>query len=272
MGVTGVVRSAITTERVLVWFVGLLLVAGAGLVLFAGTPYRAPTGAVEATAATQDIDIEPAHGGYAITPTEPSPEVGLVFYPGARVDPDAYVRLLGPIAAEESVAVFVPRPPLNLAFFEQGLADRVINANQGIEHWIVGGHSLGGAMACRYAADRPDRVDGLVLFGSYCDRSIADRDLPTLAVGGTADGVLGPPPAALRPDRLPDSANVVVVDGLNHTQFGSYAGQPGDEPASISREQAHDRLRALLATFLERVRADLSIQQAHLLGEQILQP
>ncbi|MGM0372475.1 MAG: alpha/beta fold hydrolase [Halobacteriota archaeon] len=236
-------------ERLGVWMLGLLVVAAALLIGFAGTPYMAPSGAVEATAANPAIDVTSFQGGYAITPADTAPEAALVFYPGARVDPSAYVPLMGPVVAESDVAVFVPQPRLNLAVFEPNMAASVRAATPQIEQWYVGGHSLGGAMACRVAASNPERVEGLVLFGSYCDRSITETELSVLSVGGTRDTVLGTDRAALRPENLPENATIYRIEGLNHTQFGSYAGQPGDSPATISRETAHGRLQSALVEF-----------------------
>jgi hypothetical protein len=232
-------RLALSRERIVVWVVVVLVAAAALLVGFAGTPYTAPEGTVDRVQATQDVTVESIAGGYEIRPASQTVDTGLVFYPGARVDPDAYVSVLAPVAHQADAAVFIPRPRLNLAIFEPRMAATVFDANPTIETWYVGGHSLGGAMACRYAASEPEAVDGLVLFGSYCDRSIAETDLAVLTIGGTRDAVLGTSRATLRPENLPESATVRRVEGLNHTYFGSYVGQPDDRPATISRSRAH---------------------------------
>lgn len=245
------IRAVITGERLGIWLLGLLVVGIALLVGFAGTPYTAPDGTVDRVEATPGVTVSEASGGYAIRPAERDATTGLVFYPGARVDPNAYVSVLAPVVEATDVAVFIPRPRLNLAVFEPGMAGSIADANPAIDRWLVGGHSLGGAMACRYATRNPGAVDGLVLFGSYCDRSIADMDLAVLAVAGTRDTVLGTDPVALRPERLPASARIRYIEGMNHTQFGSYRGQPGDSPATIPRATAHHRLRTHLVDFLQ---------------------
>ncbi|MDZ7850138.1 MAG: alpha/beta hydrolase [Halodesulfurarchaeum sp.] len=244
------IRTALTGERIAIWSLGLLVVAAALIVGFAGTTFAPPAGSVESVERTHSVAVAPAAGGYTITPAGKTAETGLVFYPGARVEPGAYVPVLAPVVEETGAAVFVPRPRLNLAVFESGMATSIVESNPAIADWYVGGHSLGGAMACRYAADNADRLEGLVLFGAYCDRSIADADLRVLAVGGTRDTVLGTERSALRPENLPESAIIRRIEGLNHTQFGRYHGQSGDSPATITRETAHERLQSVLVDFL----------------------
>ncbi|MEF8772869.1 alpha/beta hydrolase [Halodesulfurarchaeum sp.] len=251
MGWRSRLRRSLARERLTIWALGVVVIVAALLVGFAGTPYMAPDGSIERVSAIPGATVTETAGGYAITPSTEKPDTGLVFYPGARVDPNAYVSMLAPVVDQTGVAVFVPRPRLNLAVFEPGMADSIASDHPSIDRWYVGGHSLGGAMACRYAAANSEAVTGLVLFGSYCDRSIADTDLSVLSVGGTSDTVLGTETGALRPETLPESATIRRVEGLNHTQFGSYTGQPGDSPAEISRARAHDRLQSLLIEFFE---------------------
>ena len=57
--------------------------------------------------------------------------------------------------------------PLNLAVLNPGAAQDVIDAYPAIESWVIGGHSLGGAMAAAFADDHPGIVDGLVLLAAF---------------------------------------------------------------------------------------------------------
>jgi len=101
------------------------------------------------------------------------------------------VSALAPLAAEADVTVVIPRLPLNLAVVDYGAAQTplwehrasaVIDGHPSIDRWYVGGHSLGGAMACRYARDAPDAVEGVLLYGAYCDRDISGSGLAALSV------------------------------------------------------------------------------------------
>lgn len=88
-----------------------------------------------------------------------------VFYPGARVDYRSYAAPLRRIAAEGYLVILLP-VRLNLAFFDVNAADRAIASFPEIRHWVVGGHSLGGAAAAVYAG-RKDDLDGVVFWAAY---------------------------------------------------------------------------------------------------------
>ena len=46
------------------------------------------------------------------------PEVGLVFIPGAKVDPWAYASILSGLVTDDDLTVVITKPWLNLAFFD----------------------------------------------------------------------------------------------------------------------------------------------------------
>jgi|GEM_PF-259615 len=232
----------------------LLLFAIVATGWYAATPLRATPGSLDAVRANDAVAVSQGNGTYVLSPTDSEKSrVGLVFYPGAHVHPDAYLSSLAPLAADANVTVFVPEVTLTLAVFDQNAAAPVIRAHPDIDRWYVGGHSLGGAMACRYAAENDDRVDGLVLFASYCDRSLSDSDIRVLSVTGSADTVLNRDRYRESQSNLPGDATVVEVDGVNHTQFGAYTGQRGDKPSGTSYETAHDRLAAVVVPWFAPV-------------------
>jgi len=68
--------------------------------------------------------------------------------------------------------------PLNLAVFDSERAGQVIAAHPEIELWAIGGHSLGGAMAARYAFNHPEVIHGLALWAAYPEEG-ADLSLRT---------------------------------------------------------------------------------------------
>jgi dienelactone hydrolase len=227
----------------------VLVLAGVVFVLYFGAfAHHAPPAVEEAVRADPNVTVETAYGGYVVRDADPGPEtLGIVFYPGGRVAPDAYLPSAAAIATRANATVVVPGMPLNLAVFDPTRADSVVAGEPQVSRWVVGGHSLGGAMACRYAADS-ERVDGLVLVGAYCDRPV--RGMPGLAVVGTRDAVLDRERFAATEGNLPTPRRVVFVEGMNHSQAGWYTGQRGGQPATVSTPEAHRRLASEVATWL----------------------
>jgi pimeloyl-ACP methyl ester carboxylesterase len=198
-------------------------------------------------------------GGYVLEPADTEPTAGVVFYPGGRVDPSAYVSSLAPLVRDANVTVVVPEMPLSLAIFDYlgarvspkpDAATAAMSRHTSIDQWYVGGHSLGGAMACRYASEHTGDVDGLLLYGAYCDVDISDSDLSVLSVVGQGDTVLNRGSYRDGLALLPADAATRELADLNHSQFGSYTGQPGDEASPISYERAHDRLNDAVVPWL----------------------
>jgi hypothetical protein len=244
-------------KRLFVWLGVALIVAAAATVGYLGTPYH---GTPESIAAVEDdprLSVDRTDGGYVLQPANRTPAAGVVFYPGGRVDPDAYVGSLSALPREANVTVVVPKLPLNLAVVDYGLAQNGLGSHAAesamaehprIDEWYVGGHSLGGAMACRYAATS-ENVEGLLLYASYCDVDISERDLAVVSVTGDADTVLNRTAYERNRVHLPVSTRFTEVAGVNHTQFGSYTGQ--DAPSGTSYETTHRRLNRVVVPWLQ---------------------
>lgn len=226
----------------------LLLVVGAGGALYFAMPYHGSTASVQQVTDDPRVTVTVEDGVHVLSPTNADSTVGVVFYPGARVAPDAYYATFAPIVARTNVTVFVPSMPLNLALADVDAADRVRTRHPEIQTWVVGGHSLGGVAACQYAGSHD--VRGLVLFASYCNEDVSEESFAVLSVTGSADTVLNRENYRNARTRLPPETTLHEVEGMNHTQFGSYSGQRGDSPAPLSYDEAHRRLADVLVPWL----------------------
>ncbi len=167
------------------------------------------------------------------TPTNATPTVGFIFYPGGKVEAEAYAPVLLTLAESGYLVVNVPMP-LNLAVFGVDKAADVIADYPQIKVWVIGGHSLGGSMAASYAFNNPDDVAGLILWGSYPPDSnnFSASDLIVLSVYGSEDGDTDGIEAAA--SLLPATTIWARIEGGNHAQFGNYGEQEGDGQATIS--------------------------------------
>ncbi len=234
-------------ERLAVWALALLVVVvaiGAALV----QPYPVDDRRVAAVAADPAVSVERTDAGVVVRPAAGATDA-LAFYPGALVPPAAYVPLAGRLAAETGLAVYLLDVPLNLAVLDVDAADAVVGSDPAVGRWYVGGHSLGGAMACRYADGNADRLAGVVLLGAYCDVDVRDTDLAVLTVVGTRDDVVNRERLAASRALVPPDARFVAVEGTNHTQVGVYRGQT-DTPATVTDEAARERVVAAVAAWL----------------------
>jgi hypothetical protein len=183
-----------------------------------------------------------------LTPAAAASGTGLVFIPGAKVDPYAYMYKLAGIVESSGVTVVITRPTLNLAFFDQRPLSTFTDDAPGVDRWFVGGHSLGGVRACMLADD--PAVTGLVLFGSYCANDLTGSGLEVLSIAGSVDGLSTPAKIADARHLLPDDADLVEIAGLNHAGFGDYGAQPGDLESTISSEEARAEITDALAVVL----------------------
>ena len=192
-----------------------------------------------------EITITDAPEGIVLAPVDGDSETGLVFIPGAKVDPWAYVAALQGVA-ENGTTVVITRPWLNLAFFDPRGMDAFTSAVPDIGTWAVGGHSLGGVRACQLAAD----ADALVLFASYCSDDISGSALPVLSLAGSEDGLSTPTKIAEARHLLPAEAELLEIDGASHASFGDYGPQDGDGTPTITNEKTRATVTERVSSFL----------------------
>ena len=161
---------------------------------------------------------------------------GLIFYPGGKVEYTAYAPLMHELA-ENGVLCIVPHVTWNLAILDVNAADGYKEQFPEVEHWYLGGHSLGGSAAAMYAADHAEEYDGLILLASYSTDDLRDSGLSVLSVYGENDGVLNRDKYADYRDNLPADYTEFVIDGGCHAFFGSYGAQKGDGTPAITPEE-----------------------------------
>ena len=233
----------------------VLVFAVAGFVIWGSNAQAPMPEAVQALNSDQEVTVEQEEW-LVFMPEGQAANTGLVFYPGGRVDYRAYAPLASEIAAQGYLVVIVPMP-LNLAVLGGERAGDVIAAYPEIERWAIGGHSLGGAMAARYAHVHPEQIDGLILWAAYPPEGndLSGRDLAVLSLYGTRDGLASPAEIEASRALLPPDAQVVAIAGANHAGFGRYGPQPGDLPADITLEEQQLRVSAetlaLLGSIIE---------------------
>jgi pimeloyl-ACP methyl ester carboxylesterase len=240
--------------RILLGILILLGMITGGFILWGSTPAKPMPEAL--TALQSDAKVTVTVGNWLVfAPVASEPAIGLIIYPGGRVDYRAYAPQAHVLAAQGNLVVIV-HMPLNLAVFNPNEAETVIAAHPEIKVWVVGGHSLGGSMAANFAHSHPGQVQGLVLWASYPAASddLSQSKLKVLSISGTLDGLSTPDKIKASHSPLPENTVWVPIAGGDHAQFGWYGPQAGDNPASISREEQQRQIVQATAAFLEALR------------------
>ena len=190
--------------------------------LYVSDYYRAEE---RALAVAKEEHVHRTEEGYLLSSNKNS-DTALIFYPGAKVEFNAYLPLMNGLC-EAGLSCYLVEMPFHLAFFGMNIADDIIARNPDVKRWYIAGHSLGGAMASSYASAHAETIEGLILYGAY-----PNGDFPlerTLTVYGSLNTSVA--------EKIDYAENVVVIEGGNHAQFGDYGEQKGDASATISRTE-----------------------------------
>lgn len=218
------------------------------LIVFSASINRAQAGAVSALS----TDYREEDGNYHVEVSNSLAHV--VIYPGALVEPAAYLPLAEKIAVQ-GFDVHIMRMPFHLAFLDSDAVESL--ELDGSKPIFIGGHSLGGVAASKHVADNPDAYDGLILLASYPQRSVdlTEWDKPVLSITASNDEVMDEVPYGDAFERLPDATARYEIQGGNHANFGSYGAQRLDGEATITRQIQQsvtaNRIRTMILNNLE---------------------
>lgn len=210
-------------------------------------PYAADDVAVAATHSSPTVDVVGSVSAWELRPAHAS-GVGVVFFPGALVDPRAYLAILRPLA-EQGHLVVVLKPPLSVALLSS--ATPTLDAHRDVTEWAVGGHSLGGVAAASAVGD--PRIRGVFFWASYPAGDLSGGAVAAASISGERDGLSTPADIEASRSRLPPSTVFTQIPGAVHAFFGDYGPQAGDGVPGTDRATA----QRLILTATERFLAGL---------------
>lgn len=199
-------------------------------------------------------ELDPA-GFLDVRPLSAPASTLLILYGGGLVRPQAY-QWIGTALAPQGVRTVIPVFPLDLAVFSPNRAETILSTLRARGELppkvFLAGHSLGGAMAARFARGHAQELAGLALMGAYSagGDDLSGLELPTLVLAGERDEVASLSEVRAGLARLPKGANLVVVPGSVHAFFGRYGPQRGDGTPTTIRAEAEARIAAELADFV----------------------
>lgn len=196
--------------------------------------YRADEEALSAFAPMYAVDACELENGNIVFEAKDT-DTGFVFYPGGKVDKNAYKPLMAELSSRGITCIIVDMP-FNLAVLDINAADGICDEYPEIKRWYIGGHSLGGSMAASYVSEHTDIFDGLVLLGAYSTADISETSLKVLSVYGSEDKVMNREKYEGNKSNLPDSFTETIIDGGCHAGFGMYGAQDGDGVPKITNE------------------------------------
>lgn len=197
--------------------------------------YHADMNAVEAFTVENPVEMRSDKEGNLVFEPEDA-TAGFIFYPGGKVEYTAYIPLMKALASEGILGVLVEMP-FHLAVFDIKAAEGIREQYPQIEHWYIGGHSLGGSMAAAYLAENADDFEGLVLLGAYSATDLSEKDPSVLSVYGSEDLVMNGEKYEENKVNLPGNFSEVILNGGCHAYFGMYGVQEGDGIPQISNEE-----------------------------------
>jgi pimeloyl-ACP methyl ester carboxylesterase len=238
----------------LVWIIG-----GLGIMAWIILSYQSRGIDPSVLASNGDVAIEYSSLLDRFTPLSTPKSTALIFYPGAMVDSKAYIPLLKQIAAI-GYPVYLIHLPYRLAPFPAQVKElfqttlATIEQETAIPLWVIGGHSKGGALAAQFTHAHPQSVAGLALIATTHPKE-ARYDLsgftkPTIKIYATHDGLATLEEIQQFSALLPATTHYLPIEGGNHSQFGYYGRQLGDDPATISRQQQQEQTLDALLQFL----------------------
>ena len=225
-------------NKIIVTFISVIMVIVVlflSCLVYVNDYYKADKQAVSAFAKGSTIAKEILEDETIVYKPE-NAQTGLIFYPGGKVECDAYLPLMEACASKGIMCLLV-KMPYNLAVLRMDAAEGLQEMYPDIESWYIGGHSLGGSMASSYIKKSGDVFDGLILLGSYSTVDLSEKNIGVLSVYGSEDKVLNKDKYDECKANLPASFREKIIKGGCHAFFGMYGNQEGDGKPTISNER-----------------------------------
>ena len=221
--------------------------------------HNLPEGVMDSDTA---VTITQTRQSITFQPTANQSTTGLIFYPGATVEPTAYAPLARTMAEAGYLTVIVKLPwgtaPLDSHEVQLWQTTQAqMAAASDVQQWVVSGHSRGAAIAARTLFEHEDSFAGLVLIGTSHPKeaaySLANAQIPIAKIYASEDGLASQAEVEAFRGYLPEQAEMDEIEGGNHAQFGYYGTQLGDGQATISREDQQAQTAVYLLTFLNNL-------------------
>jgi len=184
------------------------------------------------------------------TPTANKSSTGIIFYPGAKIQPESYSVIASKLATNGYTTIIV-KMPFNLAIFGENKANNVITEHKEISKWVIAGHSLGGVFASDYAVNHQDEIKGVIYLAAYPNTNASNATFKALSIRGSLDGLATSKEISDNINKFPVNTTFVTINGGNHANFGDYGMQVGDNNSTITRQEQQNMTVGYILEFLK---------------------
>lgn len=234
---------------VLLVFLILLLTVLISFLVYVSDYYHADSRAINALSSTSYYTVNNTADFITFTPIHNKSSVGVIFYPGAKVEAESYAVIASELAYRGYTTVIV-KMPFNLAFLDVNKADQVITNHPEITTWAIAGHSLGGVFASDYAVNHEDKIKGMIYLASYPNVNASNASFKALSIRGSQDNLTTEEDISKNRDKFPLNTTFITIPGGNHYNVGDYGIQKGDNNSTILREVQQNQIVTYMVEFL----------------------
>lgn len=181
----------------------------------------------------------------------PGEDKAFVFYPGKCVDAAAYQPLMHSLA-ENGIDCFLIKPLISFPPLYKDVAAYIMDAYADTyTTWYVGGHDQGGETAAAFASEHLTELGGLVLLGAYPTTSLRYGAFRVLSIYGTKDTVIDVEKFVAGREYMPGNYREVPIEGGNHSYFGIYGLEEGDDPGTITNADQQQKTLTEILGFMQ---------------------
>jgi len=237
---------------ILIPVLAILLIAIAAFTYYVSDYYHADNTALAALNSTESYNVVNNDNFITFTPTGNRSTTGIIIYPGAKVQAEAYSVIASKLATNSYTTIIV-KMPFNLAFFGVNKADEVIANHSEINNWVIAGHSLGGVFASEYAVNHQDKIKGVIYIAAYPSSNASNASFKALSIRGSLDGLTTNKDISENLNKFPVNTIFVTIAGGNHYNFGDYGVQQGDNNSSITRKEQQNQTINYMIEFLKKL-------------------
>lgn len=230
-----------------IFLIGVLCFA-----IYVSDYYHADNTALAALNSTNSYTVVNTDDSITFTPTGNRSNIGIIFYPGGKIQPESYSVIASKLAVRGYTTIIV-KMPFNLAFFGANKADNVIFNHPEIKSWVMMGHSLGGVFASDYAVNHPDKIKGVIYLAAYPSADTSNATFKALSIRGSRDALTTPEDIDKNKNKFPANTTFITIEGGNHYNSGNYGMQTRDNNSTITREEQQKQTVNAILEFLKNL-------------------